>query len=283
MRDAPVAYGWLPRAYVWEGGWIAISRASSVFPPHAHHVVQIILSLDLPVRLGDGDGVWRTCRGAIIDADATHTLDPCGALVVFLYVDPECREGRWLRRSLSEPITQLPPERFSGFVPGLHVLWDHPLDAAETARLVTSIVRGLCFGPPPVRSMDERILQVLALIRQSDTGRVPLEQVAAKVFLSPSRFAHLFADEVGLPFRRYVLWRKLVRAMQLISRGRTLSASAHASGFSDSAHLTRTFQQMFGMNPKALLGRGELYEIPAPFDVPGGGESPGASAGESVW
>jgi AraC-like DNA-binding protein len=87
------------------------------------------------------------------------------------------------------------------------------------------------------------------------------------VFLSPSRLTHLFAQEVGLPFRRYVLWRRLTRAMLLISRGGSLSTAAHASGFADAAHMTRTFHQMFGMNPKTLLGRGELHEIPAPFEL----------------
>ena len=115
--------------------------------------------------------------------------------------------------------------------------------------------------------MDERVTRVLEFIREDDASRIPLEDVARKVFLSPSRLAHLFAEEVGLPFRRYVLWRKLTRAMMVISRGSTLSAAAHTSGFADAAHMTRTFHQMFGMNPKALLGRGELYEIPAPFEL----------------
>lgn len=73
---------------------------------------------------------------------------------------------------------------------------------------------------------------------------------------------------MGLTFRRYVLWRKLARALQLVGRGNSLSAAAHASGFSDSAHLTRTVYQMFGMSPTTMLGRGELYEIAAPFELP---------------
>jgi AraC family transcriptional regulator len=273
MASAPDEIGWQPRAYLWEGGWIAISRASTVFPEHAHHVVQIILSLDIPVRIHGGDGVWRTCRGAIVRPDATHSLDPCGAIVVFLYVDPESREGRWLGRSLQEPVTEISPERFASCLPRLQLFWDRPPDASEMTELVLSLVRCLCVGPPPLQKVDARVTRALELIRQREDSRVPLSDVAAQVFLSPSRFAHLFVKEMGLPFRRYVLWRKLTRAMQLISRGTLLSTAAHASGFSDSAHMTRTFHQMFGMNPKALLGRGELYEIPAPFDLPGPGSA----------
>ena len=84
------------------------------------------------------------------------------------------------------------------------------------------------------------------------------------VHLSPGRFTHLFKDEVGLPFRRYMLWRKVTRAMLSMGRERTLAAAAQCGDFSDAAHLTRTFGQMFGMNPSVLM-RGDFFEIPSPF------------------
>lgn len=267
MTSAPIFNGWKPRAYFWEGGWIGVGQAGGVVPPHAHHAVQISLGLDGPLRLRAGDGDWETHRGGIVLPDVTHSFDASGTVVVMLFVDPESREGRWLRRSLAGPITGLTAERFECCLPGLRVFQDRPLDAAETARLVTSIVHNLCVGPPPTHPLDKRVARALEVIRESDASRIPLDDVARMVFLSPSRFAHLFAEEVGLPFRRYVLWRKLSRALQAIGRGSSLSAAAHASGFADSAHLTRTFYQMFGMAPTAMLGRGELYEIPAPFEV----------------
>lgn len=271
MANGSRAPGWQPRGYFWEGGWTGIGRADRIVPPHAHHAIQISLALDGPLRVREGDGEWQAHRGAIVLPDVTHSFDPCGSVVMMLFIDPESREGRWLRRSLAGPITGVPEERFESLLPALHAFRDRPFDATETARLVTSVVRSLCVGPPPVPAMDTRVIRALELIRQSNASRIPLEQVAAEVFLSPSRFAHLFAEEVGLPFRRYVLWRKLSRALQLISRGQSLSSAAHESGFSDSAHLTRTFHQMFGIPPTVMLGGGELYEIPAPFDLPTGG------------
>ena len=91
------------------------------------------------------------------------------------------------------------------------------------------------------------------------------------LFRSSSRFAHVFSAEVGLPFRRYVLWRRLTRAMLAVGRGHTLTAAAHACGFADSAHFTRTCYQMFGQPPSFLLRASELYEIPAPFELPSTG------------
>ena len=85
------------------------------------------------------------------------------------------------------------------------------------------------------------------------------------VFLSPSRFAHLFKAQVGLPFRRYMLWRKLTRAMIVIGREKTITTAAYATDFADAAHLTRTFQQMVGLPPSVLM-KGEFFEIPQPWE-----------------
>ena len=68
-------------------------------------------------------------------------------------------------------------------------------------------------------------------------------------------------------FRRYLLWRKLSLAMSAFGRGGNLSEAAHAAGFSDSAHLTRTFYQMFGLAPSVMVGTADFYEIPAPFEL----------------
>jgi AraC-like DNA-binding protein len=116
----------------------------------------------------------------------------------------------------------------------------------------------------PSRKMDERVTKVLQEIRASDDLRISLETAAASVYLSGGRFAHLFKQQVGLPFRRYMLWRKLTRATLAVGRERTLADAANAADFADAAHLTRTFHQMFGIPPSVML-RGEFFEIDSPF------------------
>jgi AraC-like DNA-binding protein len=93
-----------------------------------------------------------------------------------------------------------------------------------------------------------------------------IDEAAAMACLSPSRFAHVFKQHVGLPFRRYMLWRKLTRAMLIIGRGRTIATAAHEADFADAAHLTRTFYRMVGLPPSALM-QGEFFEIPPPFEA----------------
>ena len=65
-----------------------------------------------------------------------------------------------------------------------------------------------------------------------------IDDAAAMASFSPSRFAHLFKQQVGLRFRRYMLWRKLTRAMLVIARVRTIATAAHEADFAHAAHLT---------------------------------------------
>ncbi|HEV3050881.1 MAG TPA: AraC family transcriptional regulator [Longimicrobium sp.] len=260
--------GWRARWYLWDGGFLTLGRGNGVIPPHEHHAIQISIGLDGPIGLREVDGEWQVFPGGMVAPDVPHQLDAMGALQVVLFVDPETHEGRWLRRAIRSPITEIPPARLQASIPALRAVCDEPVDAPEAARIIHAVVRDLCAGPPPPQVLDPRIVRALEVIRRMDTARISLEEVARAVYLSPSRLQHLFSEQVGLPFRRYVLWRRLTRAMLAVGRGSTLSAAAHACGFADSAHLTRTCYQMLGQPPSALMRPGEFYEIPAPFELP---------------
>ena len=65
----------------------------------------------------------------------------------------------------------------------------------------------------------------------------------------PSRLSHVFASEIGISLRRYVLWRRLMRAANEVQQGASWTEAAHAGGFSDSSHMNRTFRKMLGLAP----------------------------------
>ncbi|WP_199610192.1 helix-turn-helix domain-containing protein [Flocculibacter collagenilyticus] len=80
--------------------------------------------------------------------------------------------------------------------------------------------------------------------------------VASELCLSESRFLHLFRQQVGIAWRPYLRWRRLFCASNAIAHGASATEAAHSAGFSDGAHLSRTFRSMFGLSItqiKALL------------------------------
>ncbi len=268
---APAADGksrWLadPHWYLWDGGFFLLGRGEGVVPPHAHHAIQVVIAIDGEFGIQGKGGDMRPACGAVVRPDVVHTYEPRGALGAMVFVDPESSEGAWLRTSLRDEITLVSETRLADCVAELRKLVDRPLESMAIRDLIQYCVRAVCVGAPPSRRLDARVTRVLAAIRASDELRMSVDDAAAMAFLSPSRFAHLFKQQVGLPFRRYMLWRKLTRAMLVIGRERTISTAAHEADFADAAHLTRTFYQMVGLPPSVLM-RGEFFEIAPPFEA----------------
>jgi AraC-like DNA-binding protein len=243
-------------------------------PAHAHHAIQIVIALDGCLAISGSDGEWRESRGVVVRPDAEHSFDPNGAFGVMVFVDPESTEGAWLSTSLRQDITLVSDARLDAIVPELRAFAEQPEEASDIAALINRCIQGLRPGLAPARRLDARVTTVLEAIRASDDLRMSLEQAADKACLSATRFGHLFRDQVGLPFSRYMLWRKLTRAMVAVASEGTIAAAAHAADFADAAHLTRTFYQMFGMPPSVLM-RGDFIEIPSPFTaLPAGATRP---------
>jgi AraC-like DNA-binding protein len=235
-----------------------------VVPPHAHHAFQIVIGIDGDVAVQGARGEWKSGRGLVVPPDVEHSYDSRGALGAMLFVDPESREGTWLRSTFRRDIVFVPADRVAACADAFRAFVERPHESADIRTLILRCVQAMCAGAPPSRRMDERVTRVLDAIRGSDDLRISLEEAAASVFLSEGRFAHLFKQQMGLPFRRYMLWRKLARAVVAIGRERTLAAAAHSADFSDAAHLTRTFRQMFGIAPSVMM-QGEFFEIESPF------------------
>ena len=51
-----------------------------------------------------------------------------------------------------------------------------------------------------------------------------------------------------------MLWRRLIRALEVYAGGQSLTEAAHMAGFSDSAHFSRVFKRFFGL-PATTLTR----------------------------
>jgi AraC-like DNA-binding protein len=104
---------------------------------------------------------------------------------------------------------------------------------------------------PRIRSRDVRCERIVQILQQNPYCQ--LNELCEAVNIAPERMPHLFARAVGLPWRSFQLWQK-VRAVgvQMGSR-RTLTQIAITAGFSDSAHLSKTWHQSFGAAPSRFF------------------------------
>ena len=98
--------------------------------------------------------------------------------------------------------------------------------------------------------MDARIRWALAEVERN-VSRVTVPELAAAVNLSPSRFAHLFAREVGTSPARYLRLRRLDYARELLETTfLSVKEILARVGLNDASHFTRYFRQCHGLPPR---------------------------------
>lgn len=108
----------------------------------------------------------------------------------------------------------------------------------------------LASGPDP--------LVLLYLERESEAGRkidAWCEQAAKPLTQAQSAHVRARLAAVSEPVSDVLqdVWLRLQQALAEIARGSNLTEAAYAAGFADSAHLSRSFRQTFGIAPNVLL------------------------------
>jgi AraC-like DNA-binding protein len=100
---------------------------------------------------------------------------------------------------------------------------------------------------------DSRIKTVLDFVDKSPAQGISIEAAAAVVFLSPSRFRHLFKEQVGMSFHAYLIRLRLERVRYLLQTSRlTIVEIADRLDIQDLSHLMRSFKRTYGISPGAM-------------------------------
>jgi AraC-like DNA-binding protein len=230
---------------------------------HHHHCVQLLMALSGQLRIRGGlRQKWTRCGAALVEPDAPHEVKASDDVVLIGCFDPESEPGAGLlarirqrvgaRPSTTPAVVPLPDDEVrrwrrtlgdpSGLDSGRVECWlrESLLGSREPSRVHPAVRRAL-------RALRERL---------AEYDDASLEELAKAAGLSASRFMHVFTESVGVPLRPYVRWLRLQRAAAELTAGRSVTEAAHAAGFADAAHLTRTFRRMLGSTPSEIAAHG---------------------------
>src|SRR5688572_24786291 len=119
--------------------------------------------------------------------------------------------------------------RFRAFVAG----HDDPLELYADALKI------------PAPRLDARLDKAVTLLELGAN----LPEIARRVRLSESRLSHLFRERFGTPLRSWRSWLLLRSGMLSVYSGISITEAAHAAGFADTAHLSRTHRNALGVPP----------------------------------
>jgi AraC family transcriptional regulator len=97
-----------------------------------------------------------------------------------------------------------------------------------------------------------RFNAVLDFIEEVLDDDVSIADLASMAGLSVSRFAHAFKAAHGVAPYRYILQRRIERAMVLLRTGNeTIAMTAAQVGFSSESHFGQMFARTVGTTPSA--------------------------------
>jgi len=232
---------------VWlKPGILIIYGASLDAAKHKHHAIQMVWSASSTACIFNEHEISGPL---ILNSQVEHQLRMEAGWV--LLVEPKSDLGQQLSSRLAQreamSIEQTPS--FSNERPRAS---DDP--SLLLSPLFNKLGLKLDFTDAGSEVSDKRIQQLLDRLNTCLPGDClkptswRAAEVADSLFLSESRFLHLFSEQMGIAWRPFLLWHRMICAINTIAKGSTVTDAAHIAGFSDSAHLSRTFRSFFGMS-----------------------------------
>ncbi|SFD83792.1 helix-turn-helix domain-containing protein [Spirosoma endophyticum] len=237
---------------------------------HFYHCLKLVVSFKGTYScLLDGQKLTNV-SGHILNRSTPHACEAVGASVLVYCIDPGSLLGRtiltflgeraWVNISdqvVAEPLRQILDQG------------QQNLQGNITPGLAFDVMNALfpLFQRDDTLAIDERVTKIVNYVDEHlHKKTLSLVEMAELISLSPDRTRHLFDEEIGAPFRQYVLWKRIKLVIHsVVNEDLTLSKAAHHYGFADQSHFNRIFKRMFGSNPAYLLKKNIHTQFLIPF------------------
>jgi AraC-like DNA-binding protein len=216
--------------------WAAFRGQASSNSFHAHAAIQLTISDIGPVRVWQRDQSAVTSAGVCVAPSVVHRLEANGK-VTLIFIEPQSAIAQDLLRGQAKS--------------AVFALSPSILEAVDIRGPLASCLSRLSFSSTRADSLDVRLATALQFL-EADRSPNAIANAAKSVNLSDSRLRVLARKQLGTQLSTWLMWRKLERAGKELEAGATLAQAAHAGGFADQAHFTRTTRKLFGITPKTL-------------------------------
>ncbi len=224
---------------VFERGALHFSRSQQT-SPHAHYAWKLHVGIDAPVWVRTRNGL-TSGRAVVVPPNLEHATGAIGWSVA-VFVAPGSR-GTAFRGTPPFDLEMLSGARCRRLVD----LCRHfePTARNDTPNFVDELARIALDSP--ATPIDRRVERSLQRLRESPG--TPLKTIAQAHGITLDRLSRLVSQQTGLPLRRHAIWSRLMRLMSAPPAPTELAAAAVTAGFSDHAHMTRTFRAYLGRAP----------------------------------
>lgn len=225
---------------------------------HKHNAIQIIW----PTDKAHCKFIHHEAHGSIIiNSDVTHQLTMNAGWIIL--IEPQSNLGQMLNELLKDNANNSSLEFKEISTTQLKAARspiERSFDSKNIEKILHPLFIALHLDIDAIsinRSASLSDQRIQALLNELDACFISdclkpshwaASEVAQQLSLSESRFLHLFRQQMGIAWRPYLLWRRMTCAISAMLKGHSATKAAYIAGFSDSAHLSRTFRSNFGMS-----------------------------------
>ncbi|MBA4367808.1 MAG: hypothetical protein C0403_09240, partial [Desulfobacterium sp.] len=229
---------------------------------HKHNAIQILISTDKHFRLFY-NGNEHLHYAALVPSNVPHQVLSSGNRIFIMLIDSEMitakrLSDKYLKNKCVKDISNIIKPSDLAWIP--HRI--NSCSCEEVIHIQNEIFNFLLDSKETIHStIDPRIQLALRAIKALDVKKISIKEIASEVTLSESRLMHVFKENTGIPIRKYLLWLRLIEATRQLLNNVSLTDAAHNAGFTDSAHLSRTFRQMLGLTGASIFKNSRFVQV----------------------
>ncbi len=245
-------------------GWSVYRGPIGEARSHRHLALQLTIPVEGPLHVQVGDDAPVQVAACLLSNHTPHLLIGEKTEIISLYADPLSTLGQDLKKSLDG-------DAWRGWRKPIFtkIQLDHMIGAAGGGQLSTGL-HSVVAGWLGTRSLgrgavDPRVHHAAEIINADLSRSHRLPSIAMDVGISPGRLSVLFRRDLGMAFRAYVQWARVMAAISAVAQGANGTDAAHEVGFADQAHFTRTFRRLFGTSPTGGLSANEFHVVSDEF------------------
>lgn len=218
--------------------------------PRLHGAPVLLVGLYKHFQIRIHHGALIECECAIVPAGVLHELELSGNVLAKLFIERDSPDYWAFQQRFN-----VQPHRFqivndASIVTFFREIYEEsPAKTVIKTKLDSLIPSDTTHQP----FIHPRIMSVLDLLRNEPEQNHTQFEIAETAHLSASRFQHLFRHETGIPYRRYRIWKRLGKAIDVMRQTDCMTQSAMDAGFSDASHFSHCFKDFFGANPSFVF------------------------------
>ena len=248
------------KLYCLDDGFLYFAPSAVTDTTKRHAAVLLVSIYDQEFGLKVGNS-WHRSKAFLVRPSVGRVLDADGCPFVSLNLDPS--HGAFpgfARLSLNSGVAPIERSIFKEFDDRFVAGWEGQLGGQDLQSIFDDLVGISTKHLPKADGRDVRVERIIQRMRGRNPEEFSFNEELQRLGISACRLSHLFSEQAGVSLRSFVLWRKIMWAIGLLGSGRSLTEIAHESGFSDSAHFSRTFQKTLGI-PPSFMADGRFIQV----------------------